>query len=45
MKMSLSLVFAALAFVFIGFAAQSGGLSSSYNYLLDLDGLTCKLFI
>jgi hypothetical protein len=28
MKMSLSLVFAALAFMFLGFAAQAGGLAS-----------------
>ncbi len=42
MKMSLSLVFAAVGFMFLGFACQSGGLASAYNHLLEIDGLSCK---
>jgi hypothetical protein len=44
MKMSLSLVFAAIGFVFLGFASQAGGLSSSSNYQLKIDGLSGKNF-
>ena len=42
MKMSLSLVFASLAFFFMGLAAQSGGKSSGYGIFSTIDGLSSE---
>ncbi len=42
MKMSLSLVFAAFAFFFLGLAAKAGGLSSGYGSFAVSNLVTCK---